>query len=85
MGFGNYFTPPHRKSVKGLLEEQLILQAGNLEMDMSRQGARVNPMGGEGDGLGEVHISDLPPLSPAGEGAGVRVISRTTCAPAGYL
>jgi hypothetical protein len=24
-------------------------------MDVSRQGARVNPMGGEGDGLGEVH------------------------------
>jgi hypothetical protein len=55
MGFGNYFTPPHRKSVKGLLAEQLILQAGNLEMDVSRQGAQVNPMGGEGDGLGEGH------------------------------
>ncbi len=32
-------------------------------MDVTRQRARVNPMRGDGDGLGEVHIADLFPLS----------------------
>jgi hypothetical protein len=39
-----------------LIEDKLIFEAGNLEVDVARQGARVNPMGGDGNGLRLVHI-----------------------------